>query len=206
MISPHDLTPLGCELTQTQCDALGFVLQSHLKWNAVHNISAHRTERDVMIYQLMDSLSVVDHIKPGDLLDVGTGPGFPGLPLAIACPDTEVTLLDANAKKLAFAHYIKSQLGLDNLKIVHQRIEQFVPSQGFSQIISRAFTQLDRMIGLTHHLLAADGAILAMKGARIDEEIECARAQYPGWQMTAHGLPHVIDEQRMLAKITRTVS
>ena len=103
-----DLEKLQIVPDKRQLNGLETILREHLKWNQVSNLSAHRTQKNVWIYQILDSLSPHQFIKSGNLLDIGTGPGFPGLPLALMCPDTHVTLLDSNEKKLAFAKYVQS--------------------------------------------------------------------------------------------------
>ena len=140
-------------------------------------------------------------IKTGNLLDIGTGPGFPGLPLALMCPDTHVTLLDSNRKKLAFARHVQSLCELDNVTVIHGRVEAFQPEIKFDQIISRAFTHLNGMIHCSLDLLSPNGEILAMKGARANSEILEAEAEFEGCSMTLHKLPHVVDEQRMLVLV-----
>ncbi len=194
---------LSLTVTDDQWSHLEFLLTTHLKWNQVYNLSAHRTANDVFLYQIVDSLTVHAHVNPGNLLDVGTGPGFPGLPLAIVCPDVSVCLLDSNDKKLAFARHIVHQLNLKNVTVAHSRIEQFQPSDAFDQIISRAFTDLDGMIEATKHLLAPSGSILAMKGSRASDEVKQAQSSHSEFELTVDELPHAVNESRVLVKATR---
>jgi 16S rRNA (guanine527-N7)-methyltransferase len=192
---------LNLDLTNQQIDALNTILVEHMKWNQVFNLSAHRTEHDVVVYQILDSLSVYPFISTGTLLDIGTGPGFPGLPLAVIFPETQITLLDSNDKKLSFARHIKSLCHLDNVEIVHQRIEDVRDNQRFDQIISRAFTHLNGMIECSLAFLKPDGEILAMKGAQAESEIVDAQSTHGNCIIRLHKLPHVVDEQRMLAVV-----
>ena len=120
-----DLKKLRIAPDERQINGLKAILKQHLEWNQVFNLSAHRTEKNVWIYQILDSLTPHKFIKDGHLLDIGTGPGFPGLPLALMYPNTHVTLLDSNEKKLAFARNIQSICELDNVTIVQKRIEQY---------------------------------------------------------------------------------
>ena len=193
-----DLEKLQIVPNERQINGLEIILKEHLKWNQVFNLSAHRTQRDVWIYQILDSLTPHQFIKSGSLLDIGTGPGFPGLPLALMCPDTHVTLLDSNEKKLAFARYVQSICELNNVTVIHKRVEAFQVETNFDQIISRAFTHLNGMIHCSLNLLSLKGEILAMKGARANSEMLEAEAEFEGCSMTLHKLPHVVDEQRTL--------
>ena len=196
-----DLKKLRIAPDERQINGLKAILKQHLEWNQVFNLSAHRTEKNVWIYQILDSLTPHKFIKDGHLLDIGTGPGFPGLPLALMYPNTHVTLLDSNEKKLAFARNIQSICELDNVTIVQKRIEQYQIDTKFDQIISRAFTRLNGIIRCSLRLLSKDGEILAMKGAQIDNEILEAEAEFERCSMTSHKLPHVVDEQRMLVLV-----
>ena len=196
-----DLKKIRVVPNERQINGLQLILDQHLEWNQVFNLSAHRTEKNVWIYQIIDSLSAHQFIKDGHLLDIGTGPGFPGLPLALMYPDTHVTLLDSNEKKLAFARNIQSICDLENVTIVHKRIEEYQIDIKFDQIISRAFTRLNGIIRCSLNLLSRDGEILAMKGAQIDKEILEAEAEFERCSMTSYKLPHVVNEQRSLVLV-----
>ena len=196
-----DLEKLEIVPNERQINGVEIIIKEHLKWNQVFNLSAHRTQKNVWIYQILDSLSPYQFIKTGNLLDIGTGPGFPGLPLALMCPDTHVTLLDSNRKKLAFARHVQSVCELDNVTVIHERVEAFQPETKFDQIISRAFAHLNGMIHCSLDLLSINGEILAMKGARANNEILEAEAEFEGCCMTLHKLPHVVNEQRMLVLV-----
>lgn len=141
------------------------------KWNRVYNLTAiHETER-MLSHHLLDSLAVLPHVTAGRLLDVGSGGGLPGIPLAIARPSMRVTLIDASHKKCAFLQQAAIELGLDNVEVVHGRVEAHRAAQPYAQIISRAFSDLGEFVRLTRHLLAAGGEWLAMKGLYPNEEI-----------------------------------
>jgi len=116
----------------------------------------------MLIQHLLDSLSIWSHIPPGKILDVGTGAGLPGIPLAIAMPDQEFTLLDSNGKKCRFLIHVKHELQLDNVSVIQARVEQF---QGqFAGIVSRAFATIIEMLQNTEYLCSNKGVFLAMKG------------------------------------------
>ena len=197
----ESLQHIGLAYSDTQLVALQTILDEHLKWNRVFNLSAHRDEEGVLVYQILDSLTPFEFIRDGELLDIGTGPGFPGLPLALFFPNTHVTVLDSNDKKLAFARHIKSLCNLSNLTVVHKRIEQLPTTQQFDQIISRAFTHLNGMIHCSLAFLKSDGEILAMKGAQAESEIVDAQSTHRNCMIRLHKLPHIVDEQRMLAVV-----
>jgi 16S rRNA (guanine527-N7)-methyltransferase len=191
-------------LDDTQKHAFELICNEHLKWNDVFNLSAHRTREQVINDQLIDSLSVVHAISGDSVLDVGTGPGFPGLPLAIMYPDIEFSLLDSNSKKLSFATRMVSLLRLDNVRIIHQRIERFAPVAQYDQIISRAFCSLSDMIQLASPFLSTSGQILAMKGPGVFNEQADAELKYPDCTIVVDQLNHPqdADKKRFLATVT----
>ncbi|MDR2874909.1 MAG: 16S rRNA (guanine(527)-N(7))-methyltransferase RsmG [Methylobacillus sp.] len=141
------------------------------KWNKVHNLTAVRDPDEMVTLHLLDSLSVLPHIGQGRLLDVGSGAGLPGIPLAMVRPDLQVTVLDSNHKKASFMRQAKAALGLDNLEVVCARVEEFRPERKFDMIISRAFSDLAEFMRLTRHLCADGGVWLAMKGVYPHEEL-----------------------------------
>jgi 16S rRNA (guanine527-N7)-methyltransferase len=146
------------------------------KWNRVYNLTAVRDTERMVSHHVLDSLAAVPYFQGGcaDLirvLDVGSGGGLPGIPLAIARPELQVTLIDSIAKKTAFLLQAKAELGLANLNVVTSRVEDFRPSTGFDIITSRAFSDLKEFVTLTRHLLKPGGHWLAMKGLMPHEEI-----------------------------------
>ncbi|MDP2248643.1 MAG: 16S rRNA (guanine(527)-N(7))-methyltransferase RsmG [Nitrosomonadales bacterium] len=141
------------------------------KWNKVHNLTAVRDPADMITLHLLDSLAVLPHIKAKRLLDVGSGAGLPGIPLAICLPELQVTVLDSIEKKTSFMRQAKAELGLTNLEVVCGRVEQFRPGELFDVIISRAFSDLNLFTNLTRHLGRPGGQWLAMKGVHPHEEL-----------------------------------
>ena len=147
------------------------------KWNRVYNLTAVRETERMVSHHLLDSLAAVPFFQAEAVLDVGSGGGLPGIPLAIARPELQVTLIDSIAKKTAFLLQAKAELGLVNLKVVTSRVEDFRPESGFDVITSRAFSDLREFVTLTRHLLKPGGQWLAMKGLMPHEEI----ASLPDW-------------------------
>jgi 16S rRNA (guanine527-N7)-methyltransferase len=141
------------------------------KWNKVHNLTAVRDADEMVTLHLLDSLVVLPHIDAKHLLDVGSGAGLPGIPLAICLPDLQVTVIDSNSKKVSFMRQAKAELGITNLEVLGGRVEDIAPARKFEIIISRAFSDLSLFISLTHHLLDAQGKWLAMKGVYPEAEL-----------------------------------
>ncbi len=146
------------------------------KWNRVYNLTAVRDAERMVSHHLLDSLAAVPFFQGGGtnlirVLDVGSGGGLPGIPLAIARPEVPVTLIDSIAKKTAFLLQVKAELGLGNLEVVTSRVEDFRPEAKFDVITSRAFSDLRAFVDLTRHLLVPGGRWLAMKGVLPHEEI-----------------------------------
>ena len=173
------------------------------KWNRVYSLTALKEDDQAVSHHLLDSLSILPFVPTGNLLDVGSGGGTPGIPLAIARPELAVTLLDSNTKKAAFLRQAAIELGLNNIAVHSGRVEQYHPDTGFAAITSRAFAELADFVSLSKHLLAPGGRWLAMKGVRPEEEM--ARlpddvgvdAAYP---LTVPG----IDGERHLVVLRRT--
>jgi 16S rRNA (guanine527-N7)-methyltransferase len=168
---------LGLQLSSSQSDALARYAALLLRWNAVHNLTAIQTAADVLSHHLLDSLAIVPEVQHvvGDaasrLLDVGSGGGLPGVALAIAAPNLQVTLVDKVQKKIAFLTQVKVELGLDNVDCVHSRVETLKTESRFELIVARAFASLTEFTSLTRHLLVPGGWWFAMKGALPTDEL-----------------------------------
>lgn len=160
------LAGLGLELSESQMNTLAAFARLLEKWNKTYNLTAVRDTQGIVALHLLDSLAVAPYLPKGAtrMLDVGSGGGLPGIPLAIACPALDVTLLDSNSKKSAFQRQAIIELGLSNVQAVTSRVEQFQPGRRFDRIISRAYSDVAEFVGQTLPLLAEDGVWLAMKG------------------------------------------
>jgi len=171
------LEQMKLHLPDTAVDqSIAYLLLLH-KWNKTHNLTAVRDPLEMVRRHLHDSLSVLPAVEAGlsgqtettaGLLDVGAGAGLPGIPLAIAKPHLNVTLIDSVQKKTQFMLFAAAELGLSNVQVMHQRIETLTHAVGYPLIVARAFASIEKLCDLTAHLLAEDGAILAMTGQQPD--------------------------------------
>ena len=188
------LAELGLELSPaTQAQLLAF-RDLLLKWNKTYNLTALRDPQQALSHHLLDSLAILPHVGPEPLLDVGSGGGLPGIPLAIVRPELAVRMVDTVQKKATFLQQAAIQLGLKNVTVNHARVEE-LPGQ-YAQISSRAFAELSLFVELTRHLLAPGGRWLAMKGVQPDDELQalpqdfrvehCHVLKVPGCQGQRH--------------------
>jgi 16S rRNA (guanine527-N7)-methyltransferase len=160
---------LGIELPPDAQQKLVHYLELLQKWNKVYNLTAIRQPRQMVSHHLLDSLAVVPHLWRGHWLDVGCGPGLPGLIMAIARPEWQLTLLDSNGKKTSFVQQAIIELGLSNARVFQARAEEWEPMERFDGIISRAFAEASDFVAVTRHLLKRQGRWVAMKGQPEDE-------------------------------------
>jgi 16S rRNA (guanine527-N7)-methyltransferase len=163
---------MGLDVSRETQEKLLQYLSLLNKWNKVYNLTAVRDPLEMVTLHLLDSLSVLPHVNSKNLLDVGSGGGLPGIVLAICKPELQVTTIDTVQKKAIFMRQVKGELGLDNLTVVHARVESYQPAEKFEMIISRAFSEMALFVKLTKHLLAQDGKWLAMKGQLPAQELE----------------------------------
>jgi len=185
---------MGLSLSETQSDKLLNYLELMVKWNKTYNLSAIRDPQLGVKKHLIDSLSILPYINDGSLLDVGAGAGLPGVVLAIMKPELSVSVLDSVGKKCRFMQFVKTQLQLDNLDVINERVEAFKPQTCFVQITSRAFAQVDKTLKLTRHLLCDNGRYLLMKGDHFSQE------EVQGVLMISHqiNVPYVSDDRFLL--------
>ncbi|CAK0739942.1 Ribosomal RNA small subunit methyltransferase G [Gammaproteobacteria bacterium] len=167
----HGLLELALDVSEATRAALLRYLDLLLRWNKTYNLTAVRDPTEMVTKHLLDSLSVVVHVSPGRILDVGSGAGLPALPLALARPELRVTALDSNQKKARFINQVVLELHIQNLLVVHRRVEDYQPTDCYDTVISRAFSSIPDFISATDHLLAPRGVWLAMKGIRPDAEL-----------------------------------
>ncbi|MBF0255243.1 MAG: 16S rRNA (guanine(527)-N(7))-methyltransferase RsmG [Gammaproteobacteria bacterium] len=173
-------------------------LQLLVRWNQAYNLTAVRQPLEMVSRHLLDSLAILPYIGAGPLLDVGSGAGLPGIPLAIARPQLECSLLDSNGKKIRFIRQAALELGLANLTPLHMRLEQLHSSRGFAQITARAFSDLGQLCRLASPLLAEQGEILALKGTfdTIAAETQSMNPEY--LSVKPLSVPFLSEQQRHL--------
>lgn len=168
------LMALGLDFPEEKQEKLLAFRDLLLKWNKVYNLTALRDPEQAIAHHLLDSLAILPHVGAGALLDVGSGGGLPGIPLAISRPELSVSMVDTVQKKTTFLQQAAIQLALQNVAVHHARVEEMRGQ--YAQISSRAFAELGLFVSLTRHLLAPGGRWLAMKGLRPDEEIRALPA------------------------------
>ena len=193
---------LGIDLSSAQQQKLLDYVGLLNKWNKAYNLTAVREPTEMVVRHLLDSLSVLPYVQATEIIDVGTGAGIPGIPLAIALPSLKVTLLDSNGKKTRFARQAALELGLTNVEVVQARAEQY--RNATPQVISRAFASLPDMLEVAGPLLAPGGRMLAMKAALTDVEMAGVQAPWQAQRITLK-VPG-LDERRQLIILTRDIA
>jgi len=168
------------------------------KWNRVYNLTAVREPRQMVVRHILDSLAVLPYLHGRRVLDVGTGGGLPGIPLALLSPEREFVLLDSNGKKTRFVQQAVLELGLDNVGVVHARVEAWRPAQAFDTVISRAFASIGDMLNKAGTYCVEDGRLLAMKGALPEYELASLPAGFEVVAIHRLRVPGMEDEQRHL--------
>lgn len=193
-------------IARTHADPLLAYLGLLDRWNRTYNLTAIRDPREMVSKHLLDSLAMHAHLDGiVRLADLGTGPGLPGIPLAIVRPDLQVSLVESNGKKARFLREALRQLSLGNAQVVESRIEAFDAPGAFDAITARALATLPAIIALGGHLLAPDGSVMAMKAAIPQDEID---ALPDGWRVAAvHPLPVPgLDAERHLVVVRRVAT
>ena len=192
---------LGLDLSETQIRQLLDYLALLVKWNKVYNLTALRDPAQMLSKHLLDSLALIPYLDAESLLDVGTGAGLPGIPVAICRPQMAVTLLDSNAKKTRFLQQVKAELKLSNVTIVHGRVEQ-VDLPKFAIITARAFASVGDIIDLAGRHCDDAGKLILMNGVYPEQELQQAA---PGFSLQAVNAINVpfCDGQRHLVTLIR---
>ncbi len=176
-VDPGDLLEdgileLGLEERLGGDELLMMFVTELMNWNRVYNLTSVRKPTDIVTRHILDSLSILDHLHGDRILDVGTGAGLPGIPLAIACPEREFVLLDSSSKKLRFVQQTLGILKLDNVTLENARVDEYRPEKLFDTIVCRAFSDLPDFYRNTSHLCNSGGCMLAMKGVYPMTEVE----------------------------------
>lgn len=196
-------TAFGLNLSDEQlrsCDAL---LRELNDWNQRINLTAIRDPEQQLVKHLLDSFSVQPYLSGNRIADVGTGAGFPGLPLALVNPDRQFTLIDSINKKLRFVQHAAEVMKLSNVSVLHTRAEQYKPEALFDCIVSRALSSVENFTSWCGHLCAPGGKLLAMKGKFPEEELKSLPKQ---WKVVAVHTLHIpgLEEQRHLVELSKT--
>lgn len=192
------LQQMNIDLTVPQQLQLLAFIDLLKKWNSTYNLTALRNDQDVISHHILDSLTLLPYVVHArGLIDVGSGGGMPGIPVAIARPDLPVALLDANSKKTSFLQQAVIELGLTNVQVITARVEAMVGEQ-FDVITSRAFAELNDFITITKQLMAKGGCWAAMKGVYPYEEIERLPDNVELVQVDKLTVPHLNAERHMV--------
>jgi len=165
------IASLNLNVTDEQIDQLLAFIKLIEKWNKAYNLTAIRGREEMARLHILDSLAILPHIEGERIIDIGTGAGLPGIPLAICLPGIGFTLLDSNAKKTRFVQQVVLELKLKNVAVLHSRVENYHPEQPYDAVLARAFAGLSDIVKLTAHLLSKDGVLLAMKGQNLEAEL-----------------------------------
>ena len=193
---------LGVALDPAQRQALFALMVELVEWNSRFNLTAITELEEIVDKHLLDSLAVLPRLRGLRIADVGSGAGFPGLPLAIADPGRRYTLIESTGKKAGFLHHVVEKLGLGNVEVFYGRAEAMKPRPAFDGAISRALGSIGEFVRVAGQLLARDGRLYAMKGRRPEEELKALPA---GWKLlNVHPIRVPgLDAERCLVELAR---
>jgi 16S rRNA (guanine527-N7)-methyltransferase len=196
---------LGQRLAEPQVGQLEMLLRELQRWNRRINLTAIRDIDEMVAGHILDSLAVRPYLAGPRILDIGTGAGFPGLPLAIVEPDLAFVLLDSNGKKISFVQHMIGELGLVNAEAVKARAEDYQPDARFDTVIARALASVPRLVELSRHLVGEDGQLLALKGRYPADELDAIES-LPEWEhsVTALRVPGLESHDRHLVVLRRS--
>jgi len=198
------LSQLELKLSDEQVEKLISYLTLLQKWNKVYNLTAIRDPEEMLVKHILDSLAIVPHMEGERLIDVGTGGGLPGIPLAICFPEKQVDLLDSNSKKTRFLIQAKAELGLKNTKVIHSRVEEYQPDPLYSGVVSRAFASMEDMLHWTNHLIPNGGCWWAMKAQKDFEDLSKLPQSVSIQKVIDLKVPY-LNAERMLIKASKQI-
>jgi 16S rRNA (guanine527-N7)-methyltransferase len=173
------------------------------KWNRAYNLTAVRDPLEMVPRHLLDSLAVLPYLEGPRVLDIGSGAGLPGIPLAVARPELAFTLLDSNAKKTRFITQAAAELGLANIKVVNARVEDFHPPESFATLVTRAFASIPDMLAACCHLCVPGCRLLAMKGAVPQDELTALPGGFQVSAVHALEVPGLEAERHVIIIVPR---
>jgi len=194
------LADLDIEATEVQVDLLLDFVCLIEKWNKAYNLTAIRKREEVLRLHILDSLAVLPFVTGKNIIDVGTGAGLPGIPLAIFMPGVQFTLLDSNAKKTRFVRQAVMELKLKNVVVEHCRVEELKKAGQFDAVLSRAFASLHDIMQWTDYLLKQTGVLIAMKGQEPVKELEGLGRKYSVQSVVVPG----VEAERCVVRINKS--
>lgn len=192
------LDEAGISLTDHQKNQLVAYVGLLDKWNKAYNLTSVRDPNEMLVRHILDSIIVAPYLQGSRFIDVGTGPGLPGIPLAIVCPESHFTPLDSLGKRVRFLRQVQHELKLDNVTPVQSRVEAFPAEPPFDGVISRAFASLNDMVSWCHHLPAANGHFYALKGLAQKEEMESLPEGYDIVEVIELHVPRLEGERHLV--------
>jgi 16S rRNA (guanine527-N7)-methyltransferase len=179
-------------------DNLLAYLTELVRWNKAYNLTAVRDPQEMVIRHLLDSYSVQPYISGARIIDVGTGAGLPGIPLALANTEQFFVLLDSNGKKVRFLQHIVGALGLQNVTPVQSRVAEYTEDSWFDTVVCRAFTSLTEFVTNSGHLVAPEGRLVAMKGKLPETEIEALPEDWSAEAVEPVAVPGLEGERHVI--------
>ena len=192
------LADAGISLTDHQKNQLIAYVDMLHKWNKAYNLTSVRDPNEMLVRHILDSIVVAPYLKGERFIDVGTGPGLPGIPLSIVRPEAHFTLLDSLGKRVRFLRQVQHELALTNITPVQSRVEEFPSEPPFDGVISRAFASLNDMVSWCHHLPAANGHFYALKGLAQKEEMESLPEGYDIVEVIELHVPRLEGERHLV--------
>ena len=186
------------QLTDLQKDQLIQLVQLLHKWNKAYNLTSVRDPQEMLVKHILDSIVVSPYLQGDHFIDVGTGPGLPGLPLAIINPTKQFVLLDSLGKRISFIRNAVRELGLTNVEPVLSRVEEYQPEQKFDGVLSRAFASLKDMTDWCHHLPKKDGYFYALKGIYHEDEVQELDKKFEVKDVITLNVPELVGERHLI--------
>ncbi|AUV03387.1 16S rRNA (guanine(527)-N(7))-methyltransferase RsmG [Enterobacteriaceae bacterium ENNIH1] len=192
------LDEAGISLTDHRKNQLVAYVEMLHKWNKAYNLTSVRDPNEMLIRHILDSIVVAPHLQGERFIDVGTGPGLPGIPLSIVLPDAHFTLLDSLGKRVRFLRQVQHELHLTNVTPVQSRVEDFPADPPFDGVISRAFASLNDMVNWCQHLPGTQGKFYALKGLIPNDEIDTLPAQFSVESIVKLAVPHLEGDRHLV--------
>ena len=192
------LAQANIQVSEQQKDQLIELVNLLNKWNKAYNLTSVRDPQEMLVKHILDSLVVSPYLQGDRFIDVGTGPGLPGLPLAIINPDKKFVLLDSLGKRVSFIRNAVLKLRLTNVTPVLSRVEEYQPEEKFDGVLSRAFASLKDMTEWCHHLLSSDGLFYALKGIYHQEEVQNLNDIFTVEKVVSLDVPMLVGERHLV--------